>query len=611
MYKIFAIIIYIIVYIMAQLAIPLLALGGFYVIANHDNKKNNDDEVEEKNGCEGFSSKAPSPPINYPVVKEVNKNNVKHYPTANQTTDKFFNPRVSENVSRRNPKESVGTGKIPQMSLTGRPIEQSDFKHNNMVPFYSGKSNGASVSSDVAEMRLDSMQGNGSQAFRKKEQAPLFKPQTNMQHAHGAPNVSDFLQSRVNPSMRMANIKPWEEQRVAPGLGKGYTTNGGIGFNSGMEARESWQPKTVDQLRIATNPKQSYGLSGHEGPANSMVKEAGNAQTQGRVEKYAPDTYYTVGPSRWNTTTGLEKAPTARGIEVLHHVNRPETSEEYFGTGAVQDANATYAKGTYQATRRPELKANDVTNISAVGKRGASQNDYGVSGFKPLPTNRSTMKQPDGFGAVQGLARAAVAPLLDVLRPSRKENTIGNIRANGNAGTSVSNARVHNPADRTKTTLRETTESAIDCNYLNYQGQGVEGYSVSEHQPTNVQRDTTNVHYMGGAGPSMQKANQTYDAAYRQRNNENKNVENRPNQGGTQIFNQQENIRIGRVDSDRNNNRMYAPSSGPSVIPSAETFGATMVPQSYDSCINNDRINPDILSAFKQNPYTQSLQSVA
>tara|TARA_B110000261_G_scaffold155664_1_gene188666 strand:+ start:953 stop:2728 length:1776 start_codon:yes stop_codon:yes gene_type:complete len=591
---------------MAELAIPLLALGGFYIIANKNNKDH--DECVNNKTTEGFMNK---PTINYPLVEPVNKSNVKHYPSANQTTDKFFDGRVSETISRKNPKESVGGGNVPQMSLTGNPIEGSEFKHNNMVPFYSAKSNGASVSSDIAEMRLDNMQGSGSQAFKKKEQAPLFKPQTNMQHAHGAPNMSDFLQSRVNPSMRFANTKPWEEQRIAPGLGKGYNAEGGIGFNSGMEARDSWQPKTVDQLRIASNPKQSYGLAGHEGPANSMVKEAGNIQTQGRVEKYSQDTCYTVGPSRWNTTTGIEKAPTARGVEVFRDVNRPDTTEEYYGGGAVQDGQASYAKGTYQTSRRPELEATGVTNVSAAGKRGAGQNDYGLQGFVPLPTNRSTMKQPDGFGAVRGLAHAAIAPILDVLRPSRKENTIGNIRANGNAGTTVSNVRVHNPGDRTKTTLRETTEGAIDCNYLNYQGRTIDGYSVSEHQPTNVQRDTTNVQYTGSAGPSAQKANQTYDAAYRQRNNVNKTHENRPNHGGTQMFNQQENIRIGRVDADRNNNRMYVPGVGTSVIPSAHTLGATKVSHGYDTTLNDDRMNPDILTAFKQNPYTQSLQSVA
>ena len=45
---------------------------------------------------------------------------------------------------------------------------------------------------------------------------------------------------------------------------------------------------------------------------------------------------------------------------------------------------------------------------------------------------------------------------------------------------------------------------------------------------------------------------------------------------------------------------------GPSTIPSTDTFGKINTPQYYNEEKNNDRINPDILTAFKQNPYTQS-----
>ena len=590
---------------MAQLAIPLLALGGFYIISKHE-KKN----CADKEGYENAKATKEND-INYPVSTGVSKNNVQKYSNANQTTDKFFDKRVQDRIVANNPRESVGSGNEQQTSLTGAKIDNSKFVHNNMVPFFGSKMKGATTSADIAETRLDNMQGNGSQFIQKKEQAPLFKPETNLQHAHGAPNMSDFLQSRVNPSMRMANTKPWEEERVAPGIGKGFTTEGGIGFNTGMEGREMWQPKTVDNLRTANNPKVSFGLSGHEGPANSLVKEIGNTQTQGRVEKYAPDTYYSVGPERWNTTTGMEKAPTARGIELLNHVNRPDTSEEYYGSGAVQDGQASYAKGVYQDTHRHVLPCNPITNANAKGTHKASPNDYGRNGFKPLPTNRTTTNNPDGFGAVQGVARAVIAPIMDVLRPSRKENVVGNLRVNGTAGTTVSNVRVYNPGNRTKPTIREMTEGAADGKYLNVQPQNTDAYPMIKPQPTDVQRDTTNVKYMGNAGPSGQHANQTYDAAYRQRNNPNKSYENRPNQGGTQIFNQKENITINRVDADRNNNRMYAPSSGPSIITSKDTYGEITGPQFYKKSVDNERINPDLLTAFKNNPYTQSLQSVA
>ena len=67
----------------------------------------------------------------------------------------------------------------------------------------------------------------------------------------------------------MNNVKPWESEQVAPSL-TGTTNNEGVGgFNSGMFSREQWKPKTVDDLRVATNPKVSYSLNNHQGPATA------------------------------------------------------------------------------------------------------------------------------------------------------------------------------------------------------------------------------------------------------------------------------------------------------------------------------------------------------
>ena len=71
--------------------------------------------------------------------------------------------------------------------------------------------------------------------------------------------MSDFMQSRVNPAMKMANVKPFASQNVGPGLNRGFTTLGSGGYNAGMEARERWIAKSVDELRVKTNPKVTYG----------------------------------------------------------------------------------------------------------------------------------------------------------------------------------------------------------------------------------------------------------------------------------------------------------------------------------------------------------------
>ena len=48
-------------------------------------------------------------------------------------------------------------------------------------------------------------------------------------------------------------------------------------------------PKTVNELRVDTNPKMTFGLEGHQGPATSYIKDYGHIETQGR-EKNRPDT---------------------------------------------------------------------------------------------------------------------------------------------------------------------------------------------------------------------------------------------------------------------------------------------------------------------------------
>ena len=75
-------------------------------------------------------------------------------------------------------------------------------------------------------------------------------------------------------------------------------------------------------------------------------------------------------------------------------------------------------------------------------------------------------------------------------------------------------------------------------------------------------------------------------------------------------------MNINRRDNDRVNNRLTAddfirnaPADLSVGIPSAETFGKINMPQQYDQNVNVQRINGDLLQAFKSNPYTQSLQS--
>ena len=84
-------------------------------------------------------------------------------------------------------------------SLTGDCYIAKDFTHNNMVPYFWSKVTQSNVNYHQSSI-LDNTAGSGSQIIRKVEAAPLFKPEDNVQYAHGNPVYSDFYQSRVIPS---------------------------------------------------------------------------------------------------------------------------------------------------------------------------------------------------------------------------------------------------------------------------------------------------------------------------------------------------------------------------------------------------------------------------
>lgn len=603
-----------------EIAIPLIALGGIYVASNQSkepplkskHKKQvsfvKDEPIKENYTNMGkvtnYLPNTNIPPQNYPVPNEDQLvSTVQRYSNPNVATDKYFNQNLYE--KNQNAGVSVGNNIQEVYSLTGNYLNSTEFKHNNMVPFYGGKIKGQLYNANMGETILDNMVGSGSQVIKKIEQAPLFKPQENMQWAYGAPNMSDFYQSRVNPGMNNANVKPFETITVGPGLNKGYSTDGSGGYNSGMEARDEWLPKTVDQMRVLTNPKLEYSLENHEGPGYSHVQNRG---ILGKVEKYNPDTFFIQTQDRWLTTTGQEKAQALRPVQEVHGTNRQVTSQSYVGTASPNEV-AGYAPSEFQPSRNNILPAKAVLGSAAVG-RGEICNQSPLNSLTNYSNNRSTMIQPDtmrsGFSRAIG---AAIAPITDMFRPTRKEEFGANMRVYGDAISGVAHGYVYNPADVTQTTIKETTlytpNLFIDASQTNGTG-----YLTAEQQPIFNQRDTTNCSNIGNAGGSATGwGDMSHESANNQRNNDVKQstVASWTNHGNSQIFNQQMNVNVARIDSDRDNTRMWVPSKMPQMAISKETYGKVRMPQYYNQCVGCDRIEPDLLTAFKSNPYTHSL----
>ena len=68
---------------------------------------------------------------------------------------------------------------------------------------------------------------------------------------------------------------------------------------------------------------------------------------------------------------------------------------------------------------------------------------------------------------------------------------------------------------------------------------------------------------------------------------------------------------MSKLDTDRENNRLWAPQAVIPGGPSVQTYGRQNVVENKDIHSNLNRIAPDILNALKDNPYAFSVNSYA
>jgi len=589
-----------------ELAIPGVALGLFYIVSNQKKKQ------------ETFEN-------NLPNTDVPNRNFPEEYPVQSAETDettelvnnnKFNNDNGVYTDKYFNKPESTST-ETNYYSLTGKKVSEDYFSHGNMTPYFGSNVTQSNTETSSYEGVLDNYAGSGSQHISKDAQAPLFTPSDNMQWTHGAPNSNEFYRDRVNPSMKNANVNPFKEAQVAPGLGLKPNENNTEGFNAGLMARETWMPKTVDEMRTNNNPRAGgINMLGHEGPANAYNKNIPTKNDIGVMEKNRPDRMFELdqrdvkgssdqGMGRLFVTTGSSKGTTMRSVPINKHVNRPETTTDYVG-GASYQNEATYVPGEYMPSHNQQLGSVQIGVANANGRNFATEQDFESRAKKAYPNNRTSNKNDSYFGAVSGSLGAAVAPLLDILRPSRRSNTIGTLRPYQNPSTAVKETYIFDPNDKLPTTMRETTEdSKFHMNVNRNQLGGA--YQVTDNQVAKTNRnDTGDFFYAGNASAgSGTRGNTSYESNYQQRNNDIKSstIEGYMVKGNMKLLNNDINMRQKDQDNMLKNRRDIAGSMAYNTPDSFNMGQMSGQGTKAFTTINEERIKPDINDVLKSNPY--------
>lgn len=207
-------------------------------------------------------------------------------------------------------------------------INNGNFQHNNMVPYFKSNSYGddnieQEHLNDIKKRKLDLFTGSTNDvAYKKKqEMEPLFEPQKDLNWVNGAPNVTNLIKERFIPGKEKRNELPTQQIRQTPGINLGYYENNDQGYNNSFRVL----PKTVDELRRADNPKITYTadiIQGKKGDKRTILPN---------VKKYKPILIKEQDENDFIQSMGYIKAPKVEDNFNINPNNRQDTNIEWYG----------------------------------------------------------------------------------------------------------------------------------------------------------------------------------------------------------------------------------------------------------------------------------------
>jgi hypothetical protein len=515
--------------------------------------------------------------------------------------------------------------------LSGKQIPSSEFKHNNMQPFYGGrmKQNIAPTSNTGI---LDMFNGNGSTQLKKREVENMF---SNERAPFGNPlgmeDNTEFFQSRIEsqaPKVRNGE-RPFEPVKVGSGIGEKFGLNGKGGFQQ-LEINEIMRPKDTNDLRVLSKPKETYLQPVI--PGQHYIGKSSESNDIGEVRKYKPDTFYIDETGeRFFTTTGDLIKDSIRPVQLLPHTTRPETSKEYSGIASSQDFSESYVSGSYRLPMGQQYSGAGYRNADMTGYYtrdvGQDHTDYGKSSIEIRPNERNeTSERVMALNAVPAENGMVSTHFTDNARPTRRSETVGNIRMTGTPTLYTDKApaiTVWDSHDVARTTVKESTI------YLDRPGivSGNDGISaptrLKVYDPEDIARTTqksqlsANLSWTGPSGNGAWSDAMDNTFAYNMRTNPNKELIAKGRKpiagsGKTATFNGNPGKQASKkLDADILNDRPLAINRSLDISPGVGDLGRMeyRVPLNLD--VNRQRNTLESISALDSNPYHQSIQKNA
>jgi len=379
--------------------------------------------------------------------KHYNKADAAFYKRGADMFERSQDPQDTGVISKNFSLNNEGRSQYVQSRLAGVDIPQTDFTHNNMVPYFGGSIR-QNIRDDATHSVLENHTGVFSLQHAKREVESFGDLSENMGNPYGSTGAYQLQQERMVNGKLRANELPFEQVRVGPGLARGFESQPTGGFQQ-FDQREYEVRKTVDDLRVATRPKLTYESRNVDGMKTSLPGKIGD-MCKNRVE-----TFYQNDPDRYLVTTGAEIKEAQRPEEILKYQQRIDTTKEY--EGGAYNPRGPKQKAEMTTIFRQELGETGVLNATLEDKGKGSNYDYGKNSILVYTNERDTTACRTYEGNVASSISAVIAPFSDLARTSIKEYSIQNPRPYGQFSRQMpEKATIYDPNDVARTTIKET-----------------------------------------------------------------------------------------------------------------------------------------------------------
>ena len=413
---------------------------------------------------------------------------------------------ISDVISNALPKELESDSdneKFIVSPLTGKKVNVENFLEDDtgkkILPFFGGKIK-QNTNESASQLKLACFSGYDSNLnFHKRETKPKFKPTKDLGYVNGSPNMTDVLKTRYNKSNFKTNERPFKEVRVAPGLNDkkcGVVGKGGFHqFETGEIARSNF--KSIDELNV----RQQITYTTPPKAGSKIAKRTATSQ----VHKNRPEKAWHQTIANLLKTTGQMIKYAARENFTAEDKGKHNSREEY-----------GHANGTVVKPRQIEITQESTRNtyenyglhnikIQHKWRTDGEQADYGKSSFVAGPNERDTTTITKHSSNVASAVKSISAPLLDLMKVTKKENVIGNARPEGNMNAQIPKKQtVYDTNDVARTTIKETLI------HNNREGQIKGPNKLSVYDPndiakTTIKETTEDNGHMGNVGVDKHK----------------------------------------------------------------------------------------------------------